>query len=60
MKLPVPGERSREWLQSAREEFREFRNPLPDAQLKPGDSERARKLEKSLGTQTELATKWRD
>jgi hypothetical protein len=57
---PIPGERSREWLQRAREDFTEFRNPMPDAQLAPGRSERARELAKSLGMERSLARKWED
>ena len=55
---PVPGERSREWLQNARENFTGFVNPMPDAQLIPGRSERARELSKRLGMERELAKKW--
>ena len=56
---PVPGERSREWLQQSRENFTVARNPLPDAQLAPGRSERAKEMAKSLGMQRgELAKKW--
>ena len=55
---PVPGERNREWLQRAREEFTVAVNPMPDAQLIPGKSERARELSKRLGMERELAKKW--
>jgi hypothetical protein len=57
---PIPGERSREWLQRTREDFTVARNPMPDAQLIPGKSERARELAKSLGMERTLAKKWED
>ena len=56
---PIPGERSTAWLENARQNFTEFVNPMPDVPLIPGRSERARELEKRMGTQTgSFARKW--
>ena len=56
--IPVPGERSREWLENARENTTEFVNPMPDVPLAPGRSRLARKRAESLGMETTLAKKW--
>jgi hypothetical protein len=60
---PVPGERSREWLQRAREQFTEFVNPMPAANLVPGrrpspyeDAFDERKRMHSM--ESSLAKKW--
>lgn len=63
MKPPVPGERSREWLQRARaDEFR-FVNPMPDANIVPGrrpepPGDRFAMRKRMLGMERELAKKW--
>jgi hypothetical protein len=60
---PVPGERSTEWLQRAREDFTVAVNPMPAANLIPGrrpapyeDAFVVRK--RMLGMERELAKKW--
>lgn len=63
---PVPGGRSREWLQRARAETTEFVNPMPDANLIPGQrppevpGDRFAIRKRRLGMENELAKKWRD
>lgn len=63
MKPPIPGERSREWLQRARSEEFRFVNPLPDANLIPGrrpppQEDRFDVRKRMLGMETTLARKW--
>ena len=54
MKPPIPGSRSREQLQEARENFTFARNPMPDANLKPGGAN----AKPGLKMETTLARKW--
>lgn len=65
MKPPVPGSRSREWLQNARSNEFEFVNPTRYMNLIPGrqpetPTDRFVERKKMLGMETELAKKWKD
>jgi hypothetical protein len=55
---PIPGKRDTEWLENARQQTTEFRNPMPDVPLIPGRSERAKQQAKQMGMERELARKW--
>ena len=62
---PIPGERSRDWLQNARQDFTVAVNPMPDANLVPGrrmefPTDRFAERKRRLGMENELAKKWRD
>lgn len=63
---PVPGERSREWLQRARVDTTEFVNPMPDANIIPGrrppepSGDRFAIRKRRFSIESELAKKWED